>query len=36
MEDTELKKLSLYCPKCKQETLVNHQKYEDFHFYSKL
>lgn len=22
-EDTELKKFPLYCPKCKQETLIN-------------
>ena len=25
-EDTELKKFPLYCPKCKQETLINAYK----------
>jgi len=26
-EDTELKKFPLFCPKCKQETLINVEKF---------
>lgn len=27
LEDTEIKKLPLFCPKCKKETIIDVQKY---------